>query len=69
LLHASQIRKLIGILKVKGTSIVPLSIYFNHKNIAKVELGVVRGKKEYDKREAIKQEEWKREKSRILKEN
>lgn len=69
LLHASQIRKLIGILKVKGTSIVPLSIYFNHKNIAKVELAVVRGKKEYDKREAIKQEEWKREKSRILKEN
>lgn len=67
LLHAKQIRKLIGALKIQGTTIVPLSIYFNNKNIAKVEIAVVRGKKEYDKRETIKKEEWKREKARIMK--
>lgn len=67
LLHKRQIKKLIGMLKTKGVTIVPLSIYFNHKNMAKVEIAVVRGKKEYDKREAIKQADWNREKARILK--
>ncbi len=67
LLHKKQIKKLIGMLKIKGVTIVPLSIYFNHKNIAKAEIAVVRGKKEYDKRESIKQADWNRQKARILK--
>lgn len=67
LLHKRQIKKLLGALKVKGTTLVPLSIYFNKKNIAKIELAVAHGKKQYDKREAIKQEDWKRQKARLLK--
>lgn len=69
LLHRRQIKKLIGLLKVKGTSLVPLSLYFNKKNLLKVNLAIVRGKKQYDKREAIKQEDWKRQKARLLKHN
>src|SRR4051812_11130464 len=45
LLHKAEIRKLFGKLKVKGYTLVPLSLYFNEKNIAKVELGLARGKK------------------------
>ncbi|MCE2992250.1 MAG: SsrA-binding protein SmpB [Candidatus Jidaibacter sp.] len=66
LLHKRQIKKLIGMIKTKGVTIVPLSVYFNNKNIAKLEIAVVRGKKEYDKRESIKQADWKREKARIM---
>lgn len=67
LLHRSQIRKLTGKLKEKGLTLVPLSLYFNYKNIAKIEIALVKGKKEYDKRETIKQEEWKRDRARMLK--
>lgn len=67
LLHKRQIKKLLGLLKSKGTTLVPLSIYFNKQNRAKVELAVVRGKKLYDKRETIKQEDWKRQKARVMK--
>lgn len=69
LLHRSQIKKLTGKLKEKGLTIVPLSLYFNHKNMAKLEIALVKGKKEYDKRETIKQEEWKRDRARMLKNN
>lgn len=69
LLHKREIKKIIGLLKTKGITLVPLSIYFNRKNLAKVELAVVKGKKEYDKRETIKAEEWKRQKARLMKGN
>lgn len=67
LLHKKQIKKLIGLLKIKGMTLVPVSIYFNNKNLVKVELGVVRGKKEYDKRASLKEEDWKRQKARVMK--
>lgn len=67
LLHRNQIRKMIGALKVKGKTIVPLALYFSKKNIAKIEIAIVSGKKEYDKREAIKQADWKREKAQLMK--
>lgn len=67
LLHKSQIRKLLGKLKTKGLTIVPLSVYFNEKNMVKVEIALASGKKNYDKREAIKNREWNIQKSRILK--
>lgn len=66
LLHKKQIKKIIGKLKTKGLSVVPLRLYFNSRNIAKLEIAIVKGKKEYDKRESIKQEEWNRRKARIL---
>ena len=66
LLHRNQVNKLIGAIQRKGTTLVPLSIYFNDRGIAKVELGVATGKKQHDKRDAIKTRDWQREKSRLL---
>lgn len=67
LLHARQVRKLIGYLKNKGITLVPLSLYFNKSGYAKVEIAVARGRKEYEKREVIKERDWKREQGRLLK--
>lgn len=66
LLHKRQIKKIIGTLKTRGITIVPLSIYFNKKNLAKVEIAIVRGKKEYDKRQSIKEADWRRDKARLM---
>lgn len=59
--------KLFGAINKDGMTLVPLNMYFNHKGIAKLELGLAKGKKEIDKRATIKEREWNREKSRILK--
>ena len=67
LLHKAEIQKLFGKLKVKGYTMVPLSLYFNKKNLVKVELGLARGKKQHDKRAAEKERDWQREKSRTMK--
>lgn len=69
LLHKSQIRKLLGKLKTKGMTLVPLSVYFNERNMVKVQIALATGKKNYDKRQDIKNREWNIQKSRILKEN
>ena len=61
LLHRRQIDKWFGKLTTQGLAIVPLRIYFNHKNIIKLEIALVRGKKLYDKRESLKQKELKKE--------
>ena len=66
LLHRNQMNKLIGAVARKGTTIVPLSIYFNDRGIAKVELGIAAGKKQYDKRATEKDRDWKRERSRVM---
>jgi len=60
LLHKREIRRLIGRVTEKGLTIILLRIYFKH-NIAKIELGLARGKKSYDKREAIKKREVERQ--------
>ena len=53
LVHKKEIYKLIGYIKQKGLSLIPISLYFNKKNIVKVELGICKGKKLYDKRREI----------------
>ncbi|MEK6733636.1 MAG: SsrA-binding protein SmpB [Pseudomonadota bacterium] len=68
LLHKNQLNKLLGKIKIKGYTLVPLSIYFNNKNKLKVELAVAKGKQLFDKRAAIKEREWKIEKARHLRE-
>jgi SsrA-binding protein len=50
-----------------GNTIVPLKIYFNDRGIAKVLIGLGKGKKNYDKRETEKNRDWSREKSRLMK--
>ena len=67
LLHKSEIRKLIGYTTQKGLTLVPLRMYINDGGRAKIELGVARGKKEYDKRASIKERDTKREIDRALK--
>ncbi|MCK5556227.1 MAG: SsrA-binding protein, partial [Alphaproteobacteria bacterium] len=52
----------------KGTTIVPLAIFFNKRGIAKVLLGIATGKKQHDKRAVEKERDWKRDKSRIMRE-
>jgi SsrA-binding protein len=67
LLRKKQISRLIGQLKKGGFTLVPVSIYFNETGFVKVSLGLGKGKKNADKRETIKEREWNREKSRLLK--
>lgn len=66
LLHKKEIRKIIGKIKMKGYTLIALSLYFNEKNMVKVELGIAKGKKLYDKREDIKEKDWKRQQSRAV---
>ena len=61
--------KLLGLIKKEGVTLVPLSLYFNQKGLAKIDIGIAKGKKKEDKRESIKLRDWNRQKSRIMKEN
>lgn len=67
LLHKGEIRKIIGKIKIKGYSLVPLSLFFNKKNFIKIELGLGKGKKEYDKRNTIKEREWQKTQGSLMK--
>ena len=58
--------RLLGAIKREGVTIVPLSIYFNERGRAKVELGLAHGKRKADKREAEKARDWQRDKARIM---
>lgn len=69
LLHKSEIKKIIGKVKEKGYTIVPLSLYFNKKNIVKIEVGVAKGKNVVDKRQKIRERDLEREQRSILKRN
>jgi SsrA-binding protein len=66
LLHKQEIRKLIGKLKERGLALIPLKIYFNERGRAKIELGLARGKKQYDKRATLKEKESNREVQRAM---
>ena len=66
LLRAREIAKLNGAVARQGLTLVPLSIYFNAAGRAKVELALARGKKVHDKRETVKERDWKREQQRLL---
>ena len=61
LLHKKEIKKLEEAVQLKGLTLIPLKLYFAENNILKVSLGVCRGKKDYDKRESIKERDMKRE--------
>jgi len=68
LLHKREMDKLIGAMRRAGETVIPVSLYFNPRGIAKVELAIARGKKAYDKRHAIKERDWRREKERLIRE-
>ncbi|MHB1591856.1 MAG: SsrA-binding protein, partial [Sulfuricella sp.] len=65
LLHAEEISKLIGKVERAGYTLVPLDMHFVRGRI-KLEIGLAKGKKQHDKREAEKEKDWQREKHRLL---
>lgn len=67
LLHKKEIDKLSGSVQREGRTIVPLKLYFNERGIAKLLIGLAKGKKAVDKRETKKERDWQRSKQRILK--
>ena len=67
LLNKKEQNKLLGHINRDGMTIVPLSLYFNDRGLAKVALGLAKGRKKHDKREAIKKRDWDRQKARVLK--
>lgn len=68
LLNSREINKLFGAVERKGMTLVPLSIYFNSQGRAKVELALAKGKQAHDKRQSIKERDWKRDKARLMRE-
>ncbi|MFT6814778.1 MAG: SsrA-binding protein [Sphingobacteriales bacterium] len=67
LLHKREIKKLAAQIAKEGVSVVPIKMYITKKGIAKIMLGVGKGKKDHDKRDSIKQKDVKRETDRALK--
>jgi len=66
LLHKREIERLKMAVAREGYTLVPLSIYFNARGIAKVELGLAKGKHKADKRQTSKDRDWKRDKARLM---
>jgi SsrA-binding protein len=67
LLHKSEIRRIRTKLEQRGFTLVPLRIYFNDRGLAKIELALARGKRQYDKRQAITSRDQKRDLDRSMK--
>ncbi|MGB5065222.1 MAG: SsrA-binding protein SmpB [Candidatus Competibacter sp.] len=65
LLHKEEISRLIGSVERKGYALIPLAMYWKH-NRAKLDIGLARGKKEYDKRATEKDRDWERDKQRLM---
>jgi SsrA-binding protein len=66
-LKKKEIAQLTGAVTRDGRTIIPLRLFFNHRGIAKLQIGLAKGKKTVDKRETIKRREWDKQKSRLLK--
>ena len=66
LVHKREANKLAAAIQREGMTLIPLRLYFNPKGIAKIELGIAKGKKLHDKRETDKKRSWDREKSRLM---
>jgi len=66
LLHKRQINVLIGAIQREGRTVVPLEVYFNEKGRAKVQIALATGKQAHDKRQSIKERDWKRQRARLL---
>lgn len=68
LAHKKELAKMLGMTTQKGYTLVPLHIHFNDRGIAKVAIGVGKGKQSHDKRDSIKDRDWKRDKARLMRE-
>ena len=68
LLHKREEGRFSGAVQRKGYTLVPLKLYFNERGIAKLELGIAKGKKLHDKRQTEKDRDWQRDKARLMRE-
>lgn len=68
LLHKNQVRTLTGAVTREGATLVPLDIHFSDRGVAKITLGLAEGKKQHDKRAAIAERDWNRDKARLMRE-
>ena len=68
LLHKRELGRLSGAIQRQGMTVVPLKLYFNQRGLAKVLLGLAKGKKLHDKRETEKKRDWDRQKGRLMRE-
>jgi len=66
LLKRREIKKLLGQTERQGMTLIPLSIYFNERGIAKMQIGIAQGKRKVDKRATEKEKDWKRDQQRLL---
>ena len=66
LLHRKEVNRLLGAIRREGVTVVPLSIYFNERGRAKIELGVARGKRKADKRQSERDRDWQRSRARLM---
>ena len=66
LVSAKEKNKLLGLIRREGMTLVPMTLYFNDKGIAKLQLGLAKGRKKHDKREVAKERDWGRQKQRLL---
>ena len=67
LVSAKEKNRLLGLVRREGMTLVPMSLYFNDRGKAKIQIGVAKGRKKQDKREVVKQRDWNRQKQRLLK--
>ena len=66
LVKARERNKLLGLIRREGMTLVPLSLYFNDKGLAKISVGLAKGRKKQDKRQVAKDRDWGRDKARLL---
>ena len=66
LLHKKELARMFNAVNREGMTIVPLSLYFNKRGMLKVDLGMAKGKRQYDKRQTDKARDWKRDQARIM---
>ena len=69
LIKKKELNKLIGSIKKNGFTIIPISMFFNEKGLVKLNIGLGKGKKKYDKRQTQKTKDWNKSKERLLKKN
>ena len=66
LVKATERNRLLGLIRREGVTLVPLNFYFNNRGLAKLQIGLAKGRKKQDKRQAAKDRDWGREKARLL---
>jgi SsrA-binding protein len=68
LVHKKEKDRLLGLIRRSGYTLIPLALYFNNRGLAKLEIGLAKGKRTVDKRQDVKKRDWERQKARLMRE-